>query len=503
MPGKIALVLPGMDLQAAARELFAQSREVLVYSGAEFHPERVVSRAREEGAAALVAPPPLSRSLQETGILPVVELEPSPFELLEALLRARQAGKPLVVIHFGPAGPDESLLSALTGTAVTCLHLTRDAEQVRESLKEVAERGAVVVGGRTTVQLARRLGVAGEAVIPGRAALWEALSRARAVLRALSPAGAVPGGASEPDEIPGPTSPEEQVVAASAAMKRAVALADRMAASPSPALIWGELGTGKSFLCAYIHRRSPWSEGELWAVSCAARATVEEKLGPLLGGERVGKGTLLLEEVEELPPAWQGQLAAFLEQEKEPRVRVLATTRGALKEAVDTGRFREDLYWRLSVLQLRVPPLREREEDLPLLLRTFWAELTGESLSLSPESWERLTRYRWPGNVRELRHFAQRYWLLGRGMPSLPPEEREKMALDDFLAAKEKESLLAPIPVIPGTLEHMQAQIMREMARRIKGSKAEVARRLGISRTTLWKRLKEAGRVSVSGEGIS
>jgi transcriptional regulator with AAA-type ATPase domain len=531
----VALVLPSPGLRAAASELLAETGEdALIYAGAEFHPERVVSRAREEGAAVIVAPPPLARGLRQVGLLPVVEVEASPFELLQALLRAREGGRPVVLVHYSRIGPDAETLSRLAGVPVTCLSLPRDAGKVREQLEKVPQ-GSVVVGGETTVSLAAGLGLRAVAVTPGKAALEEALRRARAVLAALGEAAAVAvgvegcggaaggrggeGGASGAPDGPmevqegqaglaGETHeamrpPWEEVVAFSAAMSRTVAVARQIAGSLRPALVWGELGVGKSFLCAYIHRHGPMADQEMRVVSCSVGAqAAKERLGKLLDRGSGFQGTLVVEEVEELPPEWQAGLLGLLEQEG-CGIRVLATTRGKLKEAVEGGRFREDLYWRLSELQLRVPPLRERAEDLEPLLRAFWMELAGQPLPLTTAGRERLLRYRWPGNVRELRNFAHRYYLLWKGLPLFPPEEREKMALDDFLSAVEEESLRAPIQVVPGTLESMQAQIMREMTRRIKGSKAEVARRLGISRTTLWKRLKEAGRVSVGGEGMS
>ncbi|MDI6893208.1 MAG: sigma 54-interacting transcriptional regulator [Bacillota bacterium] len=528
MAGRVALVLRSPGLRAAASQLLAETGEdALVYAGAEFHPERVVSRALEEGAAVMVAPPPLARGLRQVGLLPVVEVEATSFELLEALGRARQGGRPIVLVHYSRAGPDAGVLSQVAGVPVTCLSLPRDAGKVREHLEKVAP-GSVVVGGETTVSLAAGLGLAGVAVTPGKAALEEALKRARAVLAALGqatggmaggggldgPAGAGGGdgprgpGDMAPQEIPVREGEEmrppwEEVVAGSPAMDRAVALARQIAASLRPALVWGELGAGKSFMCAYMHCHGPLAGQQLVVVSCGGSPhALKDRLGRVTDKGNSFQGTLVLEQVEELPPEWQASLLGLLEQE-EGGVRVLATTRGKLKQAVDEGRFREDLYWRLSELQLRVPPLRERLEDLEPLLAAFWTELAGQPLDLTAPGRQRLLRYRWPGNVRELRNFAHRYFLLWKGLPLFPPEEREKMALDDFLSAVEEESLRVPIQVVPGTMESMQAQIMHEMARRIKGSKAEVARRLGISRTTLWKRLKEAGRATAGGEGIS
>lgn len=550
MPGRVALVLPAPGLRAAARELLVETGEdALIYAGAEFHPERVVARAREEGAAVIVAPAPVARGLQQVGLLPVVELEVTAFELLDGLLRARQSGRPVVLVHYSRPGPDADMLSALAGVPVTCLSVPRDAARARKCL-EGLPGDAVVVGGETTVALAARVGLRGVAVTPGKAALEEALHRARAVLAALGPVagtgsavgtafaagGAVSGAHRAPEDVEGPHQasedaggephrapgeggsggdtgataeagvgppPWEEVVARSPAMSRVVAVAREIAASTSPALVWGELGAGKSFLCAYIHRQSPLADRPLVMVPCGGSAhSLQERLGKPLDKGSGWQGTLVLEEVEGLPGEWQARLLAFLEQ-GQGGTRVLGTTRGRLKEAVEEGGFREDLYWRLAELQLRVPPLRERTEDLEPLLEAFWAELAGQPLALTPSGRERLLRYRWPGNVRELRNFAHRYWLLWKGLPLFPPEEREKMALDDFLSAVEEESLQAPIHVVPGTLESMQAQIMHEMARRIKGNKAEVARRLGISRTTLWKRLKEAGRAAAGGEGIS
>ncbi|HHY95918.1 MAG TPA: hypothetical protein GX513_13060, partial [Firmicutes bacterium] len=266
MRPKVALVLPGRHLQELAEEALKEmGEEATVYPGPEFHPERVVGRARREGALVLVAPPPISRSLRQVGTLPVVELEPTSFELVEALLRAREAGKPIALFHFGKAGPDEATLTRLAGARVSCLALPKDAGEVHQKLLEVGREGAVVVGGRTTVELASRLGIPGVAVVAGKAAIVEAVQRARAVLAAMPAAGSeteaadlVPPAESAGDVPPGAEAvaaatrqdlaedaalpPWEKVVALSEAMAQAVALADQIATSSAPALIWGELG---------------------------------------------------------------------------------------------------------------------------------------------------------------------------------------------------------------------------------------------------------------------
>jgi len=204
----------------------------------------------------------------------------------------------------------------------------------------------------------------------------------------------------------------------------------RYAGSDAPVLIHGESGSGKELAAAALHRLSPRREGLLVAVNCGAipESLLESELfGAERGAftdavsrpgcfERANRGTIFLDEIGELSPAAQVKLLRVLESQELTRVggtvavrlnvRVVAATNKDLYREIRKERFREDLYYRINVLPLRVPPLRERPEDIPLLAAHFLAARPG--LALRPEALDRLCAHSWPGNVRELRNVLER-----------------------------------------------------------------------------------------------
>jgi len=216
-------------------------------------------------------------------------------------------------------------------------------------------------------------------------------------------------------------------------MRELKSLIARYAASDAPVLILGESGSGKELVGAALHRLSPRREGPLVAVNCGAipDSLLESELfGSERGAftdavsrpgcfERANRGTIFLDEIGELAPAAQVKLLRVLESQELTRVggtetvrlnvRVAAATNKDLRRQIERERFREDLYYRINVLPLRVPPLRERPGDIPLLAAHFLAGRPGKAgLSLRPEALERLCAHSWPGNVRELRNVLER-----------------------------------------------------------------------------------------------
>ncbi|HEX7127204.1 MAG TPA: sigma 54-interacting transcriptional regulator [Thermodesulfobacteriota bacterium] len=233
------------------------------------------------------------------------------------------------------------------------------------------------------------------------------------------------------------------LVGRSPAMRRLFALLARVAATGSTVLVTGETGTGKELVARALHAASPRRHGPFVAVNCGALAAevVESELfghekGAFTGAvarragafEAASGGTLFLDEVGELPPALQPKLLRALEARAVTRVgataevpvdvRVVAATHRDLEAEVRAGRFREDLFFRLHVIPLELPPLRERPEDLPLLVGRLLAGLPGGSgARLTPAAEARLAGHDWPGNVRELRNVLERALLLAGGEP--------------------------------------------------------------------------------------
>ena len=238
------------------------------------------------------------------------------------------------------------------------------------------------------------------------------------------------------------------VVSESRPMRDVLELASRVARHNTTVLVTGESGTGKEVLARAIHRMSPRSESNFTAINCAAipEQLLESELfghakGAFTGAtaDRAGlfelahEGTLLLDEIGDLPLDLQAKLLRVLEEGelrrvggREPRkvdVRVIAATAKPLEEAVARGEFRTDLFYRLNVVRLHIPPLRERPEDVPALLTHFVRQAAtrlGHPVSITPSALDALTHHSWPGNVRELRNAVERAAVLGTGGPLEP-----------------------------------------------------------------------------------
>ena len=246
------------------------------------------------------------------------------------------------------------------------------------------------------------------------------------------------------------------VVADSVAMKAVLRTAALVAASDAPVLVMGESGVGKEVVAQIIHRWSDRAAKPLIAANCAGlpETLIESELfghvkGAFTGaaGEREGYfraaqgSTLFLDEIGELPMHLQPKLLRALEAHEVTPVgaerpiaidaRLVAATNKDLEQAVKDGDFREDLYYRLNVVELKIPPLRDRREDIPALVRRLASEYVGAAVRLSPQALNCFLAYDWPGNVRELRNAVQRACLLCRGdvvMPEHLPEKVQALA---------------------------------------------------------------------------
>jgi len=307
------------------------------------------------------------------------------------------------------------------------------------------------------------------------------------------------------------------MVARTEAMKQVLSLARRAAKVDSTVLITGESGVGKERVAQLIHEESGRAHKAFVAVNCAAvtESLLESELfgharGAFTGAthdrpglfEAAHGGTLFLDEVGEVPASMQAKLLRAL-QEKEVRrvgenqsrkvdVRVVAATNRNLAAEVVSGRFRQDLYYRLRVIELRVPPLRERRDDLLPLARVLLAEATerlGRRVSgLSPEAADQLLRYEWPGNVRELGNAIERAVALSEG---------NRVEKDDL----PEEVRAAPPSLVPGdsprTLEAMEREYILAVLARNGGNRARTAEQLDIGVATLYRKLKQYGEPEV------
>jgi transcriptional regulator with GAF, ATPase, and Fis domain len=242
-----------------------------------------------------------------------------------------------------------------------------------------------------------------------------------------------------------------EMVGKSAALEKVITDALKVANSKASALILGESGTGKELLARLIHRAGPRKNKPLVILNCAAmpESLLEDELfghekGAFTGAlnRKVGKfevaheGTIFLDEIGEMTPGMQAKLLRVLQEGSFYRVggnipisvdvRVLSATNKKLEEEVAEGRFREDLYYRLNVVQISMPTLRERKEDIPLLahhfLSIFKEEMVIPNLVISDSAMEKMTQYDWPGNIRELRNAIERAVVMGNGKEILPSD---------------------------------------------------------------------------------
>jgi DNA-binding NtrC family response regulator len=304
----------------------------------------------------------------------------------------------------------------------------------------------------------------------------------------------------------------KQFIAGSGAMQDVLELAARVAPLDTTVLIYGESGTGKEFIVRMIHDQSARASGPFVSINCAAltETLLESELfghvrGAFTGAVRdkaglfevASNGTLFLDEIGEVAPTVQAKLLRALQEREIRRVgaertikvnaRVVAATNRDLRAAVAAGTFREDLYFRLAAFVITVPPLRERREDIPLLVHDFVhraaQRVKKDVQAVSADAMTALMNYSWPGNVRELEHAIERAVIVARGETirprELPPEISQKVrqrVSDDSLDLREQE----------------RAMIERALER-FRGNRKEAADALKISTVTLWRKMKQYG----------
>jgi transcriptional regulator with GAF, ATPase, and Fis domain len=286
---------------------------------------------------------------------------------------------------------------------------------------------------------------------------------------------------------------------------------DAAAATDSVVLLRGESGTGKELLARRLHQKSPRAGGAYVRVNCAAVPTemwesefFGHRKGSFTGAsaDRDGwfllahRGTLFLDEIGAMPVATQAKLLRAIqdgefhrvgdEQPTRVDVRIVAATNADLEAAVQHGRFRADLYYRLNVLQIPVPPLRERPEDIPLLARVFAAEIAAQAGRPAPEldafTVDRLRAYAWPGNVRELRSVIERALVLhpDRGLAALDLAPEPVTPLPSQTAGSPRGAQAADDLGLRDNLDRLERSLILEAHRRSKGVRREAARLLGV-----------------------
>ena len=312
------------------------------------------------------------------------------------------------------------------------------------------------------------------------------------------------------------------IIGRSEAMVGLLEIVAQVAPSEATVLITGESGAGKELIAGAVHFNSPRRDGPFVKMNCAAvtETLLESELfghekGAFTGAHKrkegrfrqADGGSIFLDEVSEMSLAMQVKLLRVLQEREFPRVggedtikvdvRVIAATNKDLFQEIETGSFREDLYYRLNVVTLNVPALRDRNEDIPLLAGHFlnmFAEKNHKRLKgFSPQAMDRLLRYHWPGNVRELMNAVERAVVLSRY--EYVDEEDLPFVIKDRLP-DEPTGIAPHIPEGGFLLEDMEKEAILKTLESAKGNKSEAARRLGITRKTLHKKLKKYGVMS-------
>ena len=305
------------------------------------------------------------------------------------------------------------------------------------------------------------------------------------------------------------------VVARSPKMQEVLATVERVAPTNATILLGGESGVGKDLIARAIHEKSKRASGPFLKINSTA---IPENLleSELFGFERgaftgavaskpgkfelADRGTLFLDEIGDVPPVTQVKLLRVLQEREFERlggtktvkvdVRLIAATNKDLREALEQGTFREDLYYRLNVVPIDIAPLRERKEDIPDLVRLFISRCEGEAKAvegITPQAMQLLVNYHWPGNVRELQNIVERACALAKG---------SQLEVDDIhLDIRPTKAASETAGFLPEgvTLEQWEDEMVQEALRRAHGNKSQAARLLGISRNALRYRLSKIG----------
>jgi two-component system response regulator FlrC len=298
-----------------------------------------------------------------------------------------------------------------------------------------------------------------------------------------------------------------ELVTENPAMRALLASAAQAAKTQATVLVQAESGTGKELLAHWIHQNSLYAKGPFVAVNCAALpdSLLESELfgyekGAFTGAnnfkpgkfEMAQNGTILLDEIGEMAPILQAKLLRVLQEHEVDRVggrkpipiqvRVIATTNKDLKKLIARGQFREDLYFRLNVVPMRIPPLRERKDDIPALVRYFMKRYGNETdPQIDQETTQLLGRYGWPGNVRELENLVQRSFAL-RGKLKITPADLFEQTVEHPEAS----------PINAGhSVSEMERKLIMATLDQTSGNRTHASKLLGISLRTLRNKLRE------------
>lgn len=564
MTGKIVVTSSYPELSCKVREIAKQLQMdiLLIEAVLEDAVDQVEALLEKQMIDVLVSRGGTAELLKKKFALPLIDMDPSPFDILQALAKAKELSVNLAYFAY-PEITDATFVNQSEGILGIPIpyypyhNLAELTAQITRAQQEGCE--VIVGGGHRGVRLATAYGMEGFLIYSSSSTVTRALKQAREISSLKQ---------SERDkgEKQRKTILSKGFVAhytfadlIGTSLKEVIEKAKLFSQTEATILIRGESGTGKELFAQSIHSFSSRRSGPFVAVNCAAlpENLLESELfgyeeGAFTGAKKGGKtglfelaqgGTLFLDEIGKMSSALQARLLRAL-QSKEIRkiggeslvpvnVRILAASNEDLQSAVEQGTFRADLYYRLNVLALFLPPLRERPRDIHEIAEAFLTQLESghdKNIEFSSRFIELLRFYPWPGNVRELENIIRRYAVLSGGETSLPLEDLlpffpelhsayqawgayetqmsqrpalpinpknflclirpddHKISLEDKSPAPD-DHFTEPLTLLPSTLEDMEEQLIHTLLERCQGNRSLLASKLGISRTTLWKRL--------------
>jgi propionate catabolism operon transcriptional regulator len=448
--------------------------------------------------------------LASTLSVPVVGQSVTDIDVIEALVKAQRISRRVHLFSYQPGHlPPSRLLQSLSKLLSVdfVYHLYSTTGQAKEALQLalIKEQPQVVIGSSYICDLAEQQGVP--------TILIYSKESARQLLRDAIEVGRILPAILPPEKV---CVAHERFVICSPVMEQIQKLAQTYALSSGAVLIEGDSGTGKEHITKEIHHHSKYRDGSLVPVNCG---TIPDELfeseffgyvdGAFTGSRRGGRkglveqangGVLYLDEVGEMPPGQQVKLLRVLQEKRVRPVggnseipldfKLIAATNCDLRAAVSRGDFRVDLYYRLSVFSMKLPPLRERHEDIEGIARHYfnrYAQEYGASIDINSSYdavADKFHHYHWPGNVRELQNFVERLVVncLSQGYESLDSELVDQVLpeLNELVTHKHSNS---------GSLRDQEEKAIRSAMQQFLGDKKRVAEQLGMSTTTLWRRL--------------
>lgn len=315
--------------------------------------------------------------------------------------------------------------------------------------------------------------------------------------------------------LPAPTESgfDPTIIGDAPVMRQAVELAEKVAGAEATVLLLGESGTGKELFARRIHARSPRSKGSFVAINCASipETLLESELfgferGAFTGADKAkqglfemaNQGSLFLDEIGEMPVSLQAKLLRVIQERVVQRVgsmrptpidvRLIAATNRNLREDIASGKFREDLFFRISVFPIEIPPLRNRPEDIPALAEHFISHRSTRPVHVDPQVFTLLQRYRWPGNVRELENAIERALILLGAATTI--------TLEHFLLPMSDETQAPSImsqTASSGSLHEMERDMLLKALEKANWNKTRAAAILGITRRAIYSRMQKHG----------